>query len=80
MSNIVTGSLLALDTKFGWGCCLSHVGTEGREGKNDRRSIRTVPRALVEQRRARFTSSVAALRAALSAENGFEISAASLRL
>jgi hypothetical protein len=51
-----------------------------RKGKNDRRSIRTLPRALVEQQRARFTSSVAALRAALSAENGFEISGASLRL
>jgi hypothetical protein len=53
---------------------------EAASRENDRRSIRTLPRALVEQRRAGFTSSVAALRAALSAENGFEISAASLRL
>jgi len=29
MFNIVTGFLFALDTKFGWGRCLSHVGTEG---------------------------------------------------
>jgi hypothetical protein len=29
MFNIVTGSLLALDSKFGGAGCLSHVGTEG---------------------------------------------------
>jgi hypothetical protein len=31
MFSIVTGSLLALDSKFGWGRCLSHVGTEGAQ-------------------------------------------------
>jgi glutathione S-transferase len=53
----------------------------GRPGERyDRRSIRTPLRATVEQPRQRLASSAAALHAALSAENGFEMSDASLRL
>jgi hypothetical protein len=46
MFNIVTGFLLALDSKFDRGSCLSHVGTEGSDPTTAETASRRAPRAI----------------------------------